>query len=108
MPRNLKTVKTVADATSITPDSNFDVNKQTNTQSTGTFTVNAPSGPANDMQLLELWFKTTNPQTYSFNSAIVSPSSNAPTVSSAGKTDRILLQRNAATSKWDIIAYSTN
>lgn len=100
---------TLADATSLTPNISYDRNLQVNTQGAGTLTVNAPNG--NGMfpgQKLELVLKTTAIQTYSFNAAITNAASGGPTASTAGKTDRILLEWNDQTSKWDIVAYVTN
>ena len=67
--RITKRVGTASDATSITPDSDsYDIVKQTNTQSAGTLTINAPTGTPTDGQQLQLRIKTTNQQTFSWNS----------------------------------------
>lgn len=100
---------TLADATTATPNVNYDRCVQTNTQAGGTLTLAAPNNAGlAPGQRIELLFKTTNIQTYSFNGVYVNLASGGPAASTAGKTDRILIEWNSLTSKWDIIAYSTN
>lgn len=100
---------TIPDATSLTPNVRYDRCVQTNTQGSGTLTINAPNSSAQAPgQKIEIVIKTTNVQTYSFDSIYQNLASGGPTASSSGKTDKLLIEWNELTSKWDIIAYSTN
>lgn len=100
---------TIADATTFTPNPRYDRCVQTNTQAGGTLTVASPSNAGlAPGQRVELVIKTTNIQTYSFGGTITNLASGGPSASTAGKTDRILLEWNELSSKWDIIAYATN
>ena len=95
------------DATSITPAGDTaDENTHVNTQATGTLTVNAPSGTPTDGQPLILRIKSTNAQTYSWNSIYRGSVSLAlPTGSSGGSlTDYLGFRYNSADIKWDLLA----
>lgn len=97
-------VVSMSDATSFTPTGDTaNMNTQANTQSTGTLTVNAPSGTPTDGQGILIRIKSTNVQTYSWNAIYRGSTSAAlPTASSgAGKTDYIAFTYNSADSKWD-------
>jgi len=100
-------VVTVADATSITPNADImDICNQINTQSTGTLTVNAPTGSPSDGQWLIIRIKSTNAQTFSFNS-IYRGSSDlglATTTTASSKTDYLGFRYNSAATKWDYLA----
>lgn len=95
-----------ADATSVTPNSDTtDIVTQTNTQVSGTLTINAPTGTPTDGQKLIIRLKSTNAQTYSFNATYAfSTTVTAPTTLAAGKTDYIGTMWNATNSKWDVVA----
>lgn len=99
-------VQTAADATSITPASDTaDITVQTNTQVSGTLTINAPTGTPTDGQKLILRIKSTNSQTYSFNATYhFSTTVVAPTTLAAGKTDYIGCLWDATNSAWDVVA----
>jgi hypothetical protein len=100
-------VVTIADATSISIDANItDVAVQTNTQATGTLTINAPSGTLIDGQKLVIRLSSTAVQTFSFNAVFAGSTDQAlPTVStSGGKYDYMGFQYNSAASKWQFIA----
>ena len=96
----------VADATSITPNSDTsDVVTQTNTQVAGTLTIANPTGTPTDGQKLIIRIKTANAQTYSFGTSYAfSTSVTAPTTIAAGKTDYLGCIWNATNSKWDVVA----
>ena len=100
-------VVSVTNSTSITPTGDSaDENIQINTQSTGTLTVNAPSGTPTDGQRLIIRIKSTNIQTFSWNSIyrgstdITLPS----TSSGSGKTDYVVFLYNIADTKWDLVS----
>lgn len=100
-------VVTAADATSITPNTDSaDVTYQANTQSSGTLTINADSGtPANGQRWI-LKIKSTNVQTYSWNSVFASsPGVTLPTASSGGSAyNYVGFIYNTDRSKWDCVA----
>ena len=101
------TVTAVATATTWTPNSDASNNSsQTNTQTLGTLTVNAPTGSPVDGQLLSLRIKSTNVQTFSWNAIYrLSTDLALPTASSgSGKWDYVLFAYNSADTKWDILA----
>lgn len=99
-------VGTASDATSITPDSDsYDIVKQTNTQSAGTLTINAPTGTPTDGQQLQLRIKTTNQQTFSWNSTFRGSNDlGLPSYLDAGKTSYFGFQYNDTDTKWDLMA----
>lgn len=98
------TVNTMANATTITPDATYNINKQANTQSIGTLTVVAASGSSVDGQLLEIIISSTNVQTFSWSSAYVGCTTTPlPTATTGtGKTDKFFFQYNATGNKWQI------
>jgi hypothetical protein len=105
--RLTRRVVSLADATSITPTGDTaDVNTHANTQSAGTLTVNAPSGTPTDEQQLLLRIKSTNVQTYAWNSIYRGSTDLAlPTASSGSSlTDRLGFIYNSADSTWDLAA----
>ena len=78
--RITKRVVTVADATSITPNSdNADVIYQNNTQATGTLTINADTGTPTNCQALLIKMRTANVQTFSWNALYVGGTVALPT-----------------------------
>jgi hypothetical protein len=94
----------MADATSFTPtDDVADVCIQTNTQASGTLTVNSPSGSPNDGQVLWLRIKCTNTQTFAWGAAYRGSTTNPlpETTSGSSKTDYFEFIYNATDSKWD-------
>lgn len=103
-------VQTAADATSITPTSDTaDITIQTNTQVSGTLTLNAPTGTPTDGQKLIIRIKSTNSQTYSFNATYrFSTTVTAPTTLAAGKTDYLGLMFNSTDTKWDVVAVDSS
>lgn len=96
----------VADATSITPNSDTtDICTQPNTQAVGTLTINAPTGTPVSGQGLQIRIKSTNVQTFSFN-AIYRASTDLPfpTASTgASKTDYLCFEYNFTDTKWDYV-----
>lgn len=96
----------VADATSITPNSDTsDIVTQNNTQANGTLTINAPTGTPVDGQKLIIRIKTANQQTYSFNATYhFSTTVSAPVNTSPTKTDYLGCIWNATNSAWDVVA----
>lgn len=98
-------VVSMTDATSFTPTGDTaDINTQTNTQSVGTLTANAPSGTPVNGQILELVIKSTNVQTFSWNAIYVGCTTTALPTSTTGssKTDRFFFQYDSGTTKWSI------
>jgi len=99
-------VVTVTDATSATmAGDTSDIASQTNTQSTGTLTMNAPSGTPLDGQMLLFRIKSTNVQTFSWNAIFRASADLAlPTASSgSGMWDYVLFTYCSADSKWDLL-----
>lgn len=97
----------VADATSITPDSDAsDTVTQANTQATGTLTINNPTGTPTASQVINIRLKSTNVQTFSWGSQYRGSSDQAlPTTSTgSGKYDYMGFQWNSVDSKWDMAA----
>jgi hypothetical protein len=101
-------VVTVSDATSFTCNTDTtDVCSQTNSQSAGTLTANAPSGTPSDGQVLIIRVKTTNAQTWSWNAVFRGSTDTAlPTTTTAGKWDYIAYRWNSTDSKFDCNAVS--
>ena len=99
-------VTTVADATSITPDTRYcDVTYQANTRSTGTLTINADAGiaggPPLNNQAWTLKIKSTNVQTFSWNTAYRGGSVPLPTATTGGaKIDYFSFLYDGVNSKW--------
>lgn len=97
----------LADGTSITPDADFaGTNTHANTQATGTLTIGAPSGTPSDNQKLILRIKSTNVQTFSWNSIYVGGTDLAlPTASSgSSKYDYMGFAYNSTLTKWVLLA----
>ena len=101
-------VDTIATGTSWTPNcAAGNVSQQTNTQTAGTLTINAPTGTPVNGQILELILDGTNVQTLTFNATyrVTATITALPTASTgSGKTDRLLFQYQAADTKWDILS----
>lgn len=100
-------VQTAANATSVTPTGDSaDQTNQANTQSGGTLTMNAPTGTPVDGQKWTFRIKSTNVQTYSWNSIYRGSTAAAlPTASSGSSlTDYYGFIYNAADTKWDFVS----
>lgn len=99
-------IQTAADATSITPTGDSaSLVTQTNTQATGTLTVNAPTGTPVNGQTLILKLHATNVQTFSWNAIYVGGTDLAlPTVSTAAKTDYYGFIYDTIDSKWHFVS----
>lgn len=107
--RITKRVNAVSDATSITPNiDDYDMFKQANTQAAGTLTINAPTGTPTSGQEFILRIKSTNVQTFSFNSVFRGSLDTALPVSTSGSslTDYMKFIYNSDDTKWDIVALS--
>lgn len=100
--RITKRVVTASDATSITPNSdNADITYQSNTQATGTLTINADGGTPTNGQSWALKIKSTNVQTFAWNAVFVGGTTALPTVSTAGgKIDYWTFIYDTVNSKW--------
>jgi len=100
-------VVSYTDATSITINADTtDMATMANTQSAGTFTVNAPTGTLVNGQKLLFRMTSTNVQTFSWN-AVFRGSTDLPlpTASSgSGKEDYLGFIYDSTSSKWDLIA----
>jgi collagen type VII alpha len=99
-------VVSYTDSNSITIDSTTtDLATQTNTQTAGTLTINAPTGTPTDGQKLMLRIQSTNTQTFSFNAIFAgSLDLSLPINSSNGnKFDYLGFIYNAVSSKWDFV-----
>ena len=95
------------DATSVTFNADTtDIATMINTQATGTFTFNAPTGTAVDGQKLMFKMKSTNVQTFSWNTAFAgSVDSPLPSASSGSSlTDYLGFIYDATSTKWHMIA----
>lgn len=104
-------VVTVSDATSISPNSaTTDIVNQVNTQSTGTLTVNAPSGTPADGQELMFRINSTNVQTYAWNSVYRGSLTQVLPVSSTGATawDYYKFIFNDPDDRWDLLDKKAN
>jgi hypothetical protein len=105
--RTIDRVVAYTDATSITINANTtDMATMANTQSAGTFTVNAPTGTLLNGQKLLFRMTSTNVQTFSWN-AVFRGSTDLPlpTASSgSGKEDYLGFIYDSTSSKWDLIA----
>lgn len=100
--RITKRVTVASDATSITPNSdNADVTQQTNTQAAGTLTINADGGTPTNIQSWVLVIKSTNAQTFAWNSLYVGGQVALPIASSGGsKIDMYAFVYSTINSKW--------
>jgi hypothetical protein len=99
-------VVTVASGTTITPNANTtDQVYQLNTSS-GTLTINAPTGTPVDGQKLIFRINCANAQVLSFNSIYSSSTSLGfpPSTSGSSKTDYLGFIYNSATTKWNFVA----
>lgn len=101
--RMTKRVVTATDATSITPNTdNADITYQLNTQSTGTLTINADTGTPTNGQAWLLKIKSTNVQTFSWNSIFVGGTVALPTTTTGStKIDYYAFTYDTVNSKWD-------
>ncbi len=100
--RITKRVVTAADATSVTPNSdNADITYQANTQSTGTLTINADGGTPTNGQSWAFKIKSTNVQTFSWNSVFAGGTTALPTASTgSSKIDYFTFIYDTVNSKW--------
>lgn len=99
----------MADGTSFTPTADTaDINTHINTQEIGVLTANSPSGTPSDGQKLIIRIKTTNVQTYSWDSMYRFSASSGTVTTSSGSdlTDYIGLMYNSTDSKWDVVSVS--
>lgn len=98
----------VPDGTSITANTDTsDIVFQTNTQTAGTLTINAPLGTPLNGQKLIYRIQSTNVQAFSWNAAAFGGSSDIalPTATTgSSKFDYIGFLYNSAASKWQILA----
>ena len=84
-------------ATSVTFNADTtDIATQTNTQATGTLTINAPTGTPNNGQKILFRLQSTNVQTFSFNGVF------------ASSTDLTLPTASTGTSKYDYMGFIYN
>lgn len=100
-------VVTIADATSITINADItDIATQANTQSAGTLTINAPTGTPLNGQRLIIRLRSSNIQTFSWNSAFVGSTDLALPTASSGATlyDYVGFLYNSTASKWQLVA----
>lgn len=96
----------VANATSITPNSDTsDFVAQTNTQSAGALTINAPSGTPTGAQTLSIRIKSTNVQTFAWDTAYRGSTTLAlPAATTGGSaTDYFQFIYDLADTKWDLM-----
>jgi hypothetical protein len=104
--RMLPRVVEEADAASITPNTdNGDISYQSNTQATGTLTINADTGAPTDGEQWTFKIKSTNVQTYSWDPMYVGGATvKLPAASSrGGKIDYVTFIYDAENSKWNCI-----
>ena len=103
----LPRVVSITDGTSITVDTNTtDFAIQTNTQSAGTLTINAPTGtPANGQKFI-IRVQCTNAQTLSFNARFTGSTDIALPSTSTGssKYDYMGFIYNSTATKWQMVA----
>ncbi len=103
--RITKRVVTASDATSITPNSdNAEITYQLNTQATGTLTINADGGTPTNGQSWLLKIKSTNVQTFAWNSLFVGGTIALPTATSAAsKIDYFSFIYDTVNTKWHYV-----
>ncbi len=108
--RITKRVVTAADATSVTPNTDSaDWTYQLNTQATGTLTINADAGTPTNCQAWGFKIKSTNVQTFSWDSEYVGGTVALPTVSSGGSNiDYFTFIYDTVDSKWHFTGQSLN
>ena len=100
-------VVSIADGTSVTINADTtDLATQTNTQVTGTLTINAPTGTLANGQKIMLRLQSSNVQTFSWNAVFAgSTDLSLPTVSSgSSKYDYVGFIYNTTATKWQILA----
>lgn len=107
--RITKRVVTAADATSVTPNSdNADITYQSNSQSVGTLTMNADTGTPTNGQPWLFKIKSTNVQTYAWNTLYVGGTTALPTASTGGgKIDYYAFIYDTVNSKWHFTGTAT-
>jgi len=96
-----------ASATSITINADTtDTATMANTQATGTFTINAPTGTPYNGQKLIFRLQSTNVQTFAWNAVFVgSLDLTLPTASTgSSKYDYMGFQYNSTSAKWNLLA----
>ena len=98
----VKRTVTETDATSITPNINTsDITYQLNTQAVGTLTLNAPTGTPTNGQPWLLKIKSTNVQTFSWNTVFAGGTAGLPvSTSGAGKIDYYAFIYDSVNSKY--------
>lgn len=100
-------VVTIADGTSVTINADTtDMAIQANTQALGTLTINAPTGTPVNGQKLIFRMRSTNVQTFSWNSAFQGSSDLALPVASSGGGlyDYVGFMYNSTAAKWQMVA----
>jgi len=100
-------VNTIADGMSITVNvDTTDVAVHINTQSAGVLTVNAPTGVPTDGQRITIRIKSTNVQTFSWNTVFSGSADLALPATTTGnsKYDYIGFMYNISASKWQLLA----
>jgi hypothetical protein len=103
----VRRVNALADGTSITINADTtDMATQINTQVTGTLTINAPTGTPLNGQMVMLRIKSSNVQTFSWNSIFDGSSDLAlPTATSGSSlTDYLGFIYDSTAIKWQLIA----
>lgn len=108
--RITKRVVTASDDTSITPNTdNADITYQSNSQATGTLTINADSGTPTSGQSWLLKIKSTNVQTFSWNAVFAGGTLALPTSSTGGgKIDYYAFIYDTVNSKWHFTGQALN
>jgi len=100
-------VVSIADATSVTINADTtDLATQTNTQVTGTLTINAPTGTLANGQKITFRLQSSNVQTFSWNAVFAgSTDLSLPTTSSgSSKYDYMGFIYNSTATKWQLLA----
>jgi hypothetical protein len=104
---NKPRVVTITDGVSVTINGNTtDIASQTNTQASGTLTINAVTGTLNDGQKIIFRLQSANIQTFSWNGAFVGSTDVPLPTSSTGsnKYDYMGFIYNSNASKWQLLA----
>lgn len=101
--RITKRVVTASDTTSITPNTdNADITYQSNSQATGTLTINNDTGTCTNGQSWALKEKSTNVETFAWGNGYVGGTTALPTVTTGGgKIDYWTFICDTVNSKWD-------
>lgn len=107
--RITKRVVSASDATSVTPNADTsDITHQTNTQATGTLTMNAPTGTPTDGQSWMFRIDSTNVQTFSWNAIYVGGTTALPTATTgANDIDYYTFIYYSADTKWHFTGQAT-